>query len=111
MPLILSLADVRDVVVIVYGIIGIVFFAIAVIVVIVVGMSAKGLIKAVRGMLDESVKPALASVKDAADTVRGTTEFVGRTAVAPVVKVYGTAAGIKKALSVLSGIKAMRGKK
>ena len=108
MPLVLSLADVRDVIIIVYGIIGIVFFAVAVIVALIIGLSAKSLFKYLRGLLDEDVKPTLGSIKDAAETVRGTTDFVGRTAVAPVVKVYGTFAGVKKGLSVLSGI---RGKK
>ena len=108
MPLVLSLADVRDVIIIVYGIIGIVFFAVAVIVALIIGFSAKSLFKYLRGLLDEDVKPTLGSIKDAAETVRGTTDFVGRTAVAPVVKVYGTFAGVKKGLSVLSGI---RGKK
>lgn len=105
MSSLLSVADIRDWVVVVYGIIGIVFFFVAVIVTIFLFFTVKGLIGAVRGAIDESVVPALSSVKEAADTVRGTTEFVGRNAVAPVVKAYGAFAGIKKALGVLSGLK------
>jgi hypothetical protein len=105
MSALLSVADVRDWVIVVYGIIGIVFFFVAVIVTIVLFFTIKGLLGAVRNALDESVIPALSSVKEAADTVRGTTEFVGRTAVTPVAKAYGTYAGIKKGLSVLSGLK------
>ncbi len=108
MPLVLSLSDVRDVIIIIYGIIGIIFFAVAVVVVLFVGLSAKGLFNYVKGLLNDDVKPALGSIKEAADTVRGTTDFVGRTAVAPMVKVYGAAAGVKKGLSVLGGL---RGKK
>ncbi|HWO73183.1 MAG TPA: hypothetical protein VNN21_06455 [Dehalococcoidia bacterium] len=104
MPMLVSLAEARDVVVIVYGIIGILFFLIALIVLVVVGFAAKGLIQTARGLLDESVKPAIDSVKDAAETVRGSTEFVARTAVAPVVRVYGAAAGVRKGLSVLAGL-------
>jgi hypothetical protein len=40
-----------------------------------------------------------------ADTVRGTTEFVSKTAIAPVVKAYGAFAGIKKGLGVLGKVK------
>ena len=108
MPLLVTLAELRDVVIVVWGVISALFFAAALIVVLMIGFSAKGLMNMIKGMLDDSVKPTLTSVKDAADTVRGTTEFVGRSAVTPVVRAYGTVAGVKKGLSVLGGF---RGKK
>lgn len=91
--------------VIVFGIISATFFFIALVITIAVGMAAIGLFAKLRSVIDESVAPALGAVKEAADTVRGTTEFVGRTAVSPVAKAYGTFAGIKKGLGVLSGFK------
>ena len=105
MPLLVSLGDLRDIVVIVWGIISAVFFFVAIIVVLMLGFSVKGLLKKVNGILDESVKPALGSVKDAADTVRGTTEFVSRTAITPVVKTYGAMAGLKRGLGVLGKVR------
>ena len=99
-----SLADIRDIVVIVYGILGIIFFFVGIVVVVAVGLTVKGLIKHVNNLLDESVKPALHSVQEVASTVRGTTEFVGRTTVAPIAKVYGMFAGVKKGASVLGGL-------
>jgi hypothetical protein len=104
-----SIADIRDVVVIVYGVIGIVFFFAALIVVLMIGFGFGGLIGKLRELLDESVKPTVESIKEAADTVRGTTEFVGRTAVTPIVRTYGMAAGVKKGLSVLATIKGRKG--
>jgi hypothetical protein len=100
-----SLDESRDIVVIVFGIVGATFFFAALAITILVGFAAMGLFTKLRSLIDESVAPALGAVKDAADTVRGTTEFVGRTAVAPVAKAYGTFAGLKKGLSVLSGLK------
>ncbi|MPZ48550.1 MAG: hypothetical protein GEU75_04425 [Dehalococcoidia bacterium] len=108
MSVLVALADVRDVVVIVYGIIGIIFFFIALIMLMVVGFTVKGLIGSVRELLDESVKPTVDSIRGAADTVRGTTEFVGRTAVSPIVRTYGMAAGMKKGLGVLAGFNSRR---
>ena len=105
MPLLVTLAELRDVVIVIWGIIGALFFAVALVVVLMIGFTSKGLLNSIRTMLDDSVKPALTSVKDAADTVRGTTEFVGRTAVAPVVRAYGTFAGVKKGLGVLTSFK------
>ena len=110
MALILWIADVRDIVVIVYGIIGIVFFAIAAIVLLMLGLTVKGLLRSVSEMLDESVKPTMESIKNAADTVRGTTEFVGKTAVSPIVKTYGAFAGLRKGIGVLSGLSGRKGK-
>ncbi len=100
-----SLDESRDIVVIVYGVVGATFFFAALVITTAVGIAIFGMISKLRSLLDESVVPALNSVKEAADTVRGTTEFVGRAAVAPVAKVYGTFAGIKKGLTVLAGLK------
>jgi hypothetical protein len=108
MPVISTLADIRDVVVIVYGIIGIIFFFIGVIILLVIGFSARGLLRMVREMLNDSVKPTMASLRDAADTVRGTTDFVSRTAVTPIVKTYGAFAGARRGLGVLSNLAGRR---
>ena len=105
MPLLVTLAELRDVVIVIWGIIGALFFAVALVVALMIGFTSKSLLNSVKAMLDDSVKPALTSVKDAADTVRGTTEFVGRTAVTPVVRAYGTFAGVKKGLGVLTSFK------
>lgn len=109
MPLLVSLADIRDVFIIIYGLIGIIFFVVATVAAVVIGMTVKSLLKSVTDMMDESVKPALHSVRDAADTVRGTTDFVGRTTVQPIAKAYGTFAGVKRGFSVLSSMKKGRG--
>ncbi len=110
MTVLASLADFRDVIVIIYGILGIIFFFVAIVIIVAVGLTTRSLIKNVNKTLDESVKPALASVQDVANTVRGTTDFVGRTTVAPIAKAYGMFSGIRKGASVLSGLK-KRGEK
>jgi hypothetical protein len=104
MTVLASLADFRDVVIVIYGILGIIFFFVAIVMIFAVGLTVKSLIKNANGMLDESVKPALASVQDVANTVRGTTNFVGRTTVAPIAKAYGMFAGVKKGAGVLAGL-------
>jgi tetrahydromethanopterin S-methyltransferase subunit F len=109
MPL-LSIAELRDVVVIIYGIIGIVFFFAALVVLLMLGFSLKGLIRMLKELLDDSVKPTMESIKGAAESVRGTTDFVGRNAVAPIVRTYGAFAGLRKGLGVLSGLSGRKGK-
>jgi hypothetical protein len=110
MTFLATLADFRDVIVIVYGILGIMFFFVAIVMIVAVGLTVKGLIKNLNSLMNDSVKPALESVQDVANTVRGTTDFVGRTTVTPIVKVYGMFAGVKKGASVLSGLKKRGGK-
>ena len=105
---ILSLADIRDGFIIVYGTLGIIFFLVATFATLFLFFALKGLLNSVNSMLDESIKPAVSSIKDAADQVRGTTEFVGRTTVTPIARTYGAFAGVKKGLGVLSGLNKMR---
>ena len=104
MTVLASLADFRDVVIVVYGILGIIFFFVAIVMIVAVGLTVKSLIKNANGLLNDSVKPALASVQDVANTVSGTTEFVGRTTIAPIAKAYGMFSGVKKGASVLTGL-------
>ncbi len=104
MPLLVSLADIRDVFIIVYGAIGILFFVVAVAATLGLFFAVKALIRSVNDLINESVKPTLGSVKETVDTVRGTTQFVSQTTVSPIVKTYGTFAGVRRGLGVISGI-------
>jgi hypothetical protein len=105
MPLLVSLGDLRDIVIVVWGVISAIFFFVAIVVVAMTGLGIRKLLKKVHELLDDNVKPTLTSVKDAADTVRGTTEFASKTAIMPVVKAYGTMAGIKKGLGILGKVR------
>ena len=109
MPLLASLADIRDGFIIVYGVLGIIFFFIASIVALVLGLTARSLLRSARAVLNDSVKPAAESIHDAVDTVRGTTEFVGKTTVAPIARAYGIFAGVRKGLGILGGLSRRKG--
>jgi hypothetical protein len=108
MPTLISLADLRDVFIILYGFIGIIFFVIASVIALVVGLTVRGLLRNVNAMLNDSVRPAVSSIREAADTIRGTTDFVGKTAVTPIARTYGIVAGVKKGFGVLSGLNRRR---
>jgi hypothetical protein len=105
MPLLGTLADVRDVFIIIYGTLGIIFFVVGIVAAIIITMSVKSLLNTVKGMVDENVKPAVTSVRDAAETMKGTTDFVGRSAVAPIAKAYGAFAGVRRGLGVLGNLR------
>ena len=108
MPLLSTLGDIRDVFIIIYGIMGIIFFVVASIVIFMVGSLVRKLLGNVNGMLDETVKPTVSSIKSAAETVRGTTEFVGQSAVSPIARTYGAIAGVRRGVGVFSALNRRR---
>jgi hypothetical protein len=110
MASLLSLADVRDVFIILYGVVGILMFLLVGIGTFALVMQVKKLVQKVNLTVDETVRPTLASVKEAAEVITGTTEFVGGTTIRPVVKAYGIFAGMKKAASVASSFGGKKGK-
>lgn len=108
MPLLGTLADIRDVFIIIWSVLAIVFFALAIIVTFFSYKGVRALMNKVGDLVDDNLKPAAGSIRDAADTVRGTTEFMGRTAVRPVARAYGVAAGVRQGLSILGGLSGRR---
>ena len=79
------------------------FFAIFVVTV-VLGWASINTVLRARRILNENVAPTLDSVRETSESVRGTVSFIGDNLVTPVVKVYGTVAGARRFLSVLSRI-------
>ena len=108
MPLLISLADIRDVFLIIYAILGIVLLVVLIVVSLALLFAVKGLIRKVNGLLDDSVRPAVGSIRDTAETVRGTTDFMGRRAASPIIRTYGAVAGVRKGLGVLAGLRRTR---
>jgi gas vesicle protein len=104
----MSLEELRDLIIVVWGILGIVFLAVALVLGIVLGISARGLIGTVRSLIRDDVQPVLRSARQTVDSIRGTTSFVADTAVAPVIRVYGIVSGVRRFLSVLTGFRKRR---
>jgi hypothetical protein len=104
----MSLEDFRDLIIVIWGILGIVFLAVALVLGVVVGVSARRLIGTVQSLLRDDVQPTLRSARQTVDSIRGTTSFVADTAVAPVIRVYGIVSGVRRFLSVLSGFRKRR---
>jgi hypothetical protein len=106
----MSLEQLRDLIIIIWGIMGVVFLAVALVLGIVVGVSARGLIGTVQSLIRDDVQPTLRSARQTVDSIRGTTSFVADTAVAPVIRVYGIVSGVRRFLSVLTGLGKRRGR-
>lgn len=68
-----------------------------------------------RRVLKENAVPALDSLKDSLDNVRGTTEFAGETVASPLIRTYAVVKGVRSGLGAVTGIgdriRKRRGKK
>lgn len=58
----------------------------------------------IRRLLNNHAIPAIDSLKGSLDNVKGTTEFVGETTVAPIVRVYSIISGIRGGASTLGNL-------
>ena len=95
-----SWSEWRDIVIVLGGF----FFALAGVLLCVLLIVTIYLLVTVRRLLRENVAPALDSARDLVDEVRGTTEFVGETAVAPIIRVYSIVSGVRRGVSTVGGL-------
>ena len=105
-----TLQDWRDLALIVFCVVAVVAFVLIIVFTVLVGLLSTGLLMRVRGVVKDSVAPAMTNVKETTSTVKGTVSYVSETAIKPVVKVYGTAAGAKRFATVVMRV-ARRGEK
>ena len=108
MDVLSTLTNIRDIVVIVAGITGIVALTLCIIFTVLIGWAALKLIKTTRGTVRDGLGPILDNARDTTAGVKGSTDFVAETVVRPLIKAYGVVAGVRKGLSVLG--KARSGK-
>jgi hypothetical protein len=100
----LFVQEFRDIVVIVWGILSILLLLTLTIVVITLALSVKRLITDVNDLLNSGVKPVLASARDSAENVAGTTRFVGDRVVAPVIRVISIVAAVRRGVAIFTGL-------
>jgi len=62
------------------------------------------LVVLLRKTIKQHAAPALDSLKLTLDNVKGTTEFVGESAVAPIVRVYSVIRGVRAGMSAVTGL-------
>lgn len=103
--LLFGLADWRDIVVIVLGVLTILTLVAILAVTIVLGLAVRMLIGNANRVVKDQVSPLIGSAQDTVTTVKGTATFVSETTVTPIVRVYGVVAGARRAVAVIAGIR------
>ena len=99
----MSLQEVRDLVIIVAGAIGILLLLAALIVTVVVGVATRALVGAARHLIRDEVTPVVESARETVEGVRGTSSFITETLVSPIIRLYGLFKGLRRFLAILSG--------
>jgi len=99
-----TLADFRDVVVIVYGTMGILLFTVLIAVAAGLFFAIRSLSKKVEELIDEPIRPALEELRETARNARGTSEFYADHAVGPLVKTVAAARGARRGLSSIASL-------
>ena len=94
--------EVRDIVIIVSGSIGVIVFTVMLFFTLVIGVLLTSLVLKTRGIMKENVQPAMENVKATTSTVRTTVTLVSEYAINPVAKAYGTYQGARRFVSVLA---------
>lgn len=100
--------DWRDVFIMSFTVAGTLVFLVLLVFTIVIGFLTTGLLLRLRRLLKDSVQPSLQSLRETTGTMRSTVDFVSEKAVIPVVKVYGTAAGARRFVAIVSGLRRPR---
>jgi hypothetical protein len=57
-----------------------------------------------RRILRENAVPALDSLKESLDNIRGTTEFAGETVAAPLIRAYAVVKGVRSGISAVTNL-------
>ncbi len=95
-----SWSEWRDITIVAFGFL----FVLAGVIWIAVAVAVLLLVMTIRRLLRENVAPAVDSLKGTLDNVKGTSEFVGETAVAPIVRIYSIFRGVRTGLGAVGGI-------
>ena len=104
----MSLADWRDIIIIVVGSLTILVLVALLIFTVVIGVAARVVLGTLQNLLKTEVTPLVNQLRQTAGRVQGTATFIGETAVSPIIRVYGVVAGTRRAMRVLSGVVARR---
>jgi hypothetical protein len=100
----LFVTEFRDIVIIVWGVLSILLLAALMLAVVTLVISVKRLISEVNDLLNTEVRPVLASARETADNVTGTTRFVGDKVVTPIIRIMGIVSGLRRGIAVFTGL-------
>jgi len=94
----------RDLIIIAWGLLSVLAVGLACMFVFSLWRGTSALIGNVRTVVNEDVRPIIATGEETVKNVTGTTRFVGDTVVSPIIRLYGIIAGIRRGFSVFTRV-------
>ena len=101
----MSLENLRDIVVIVYGVMGVVLMLALCVAAFGLWFAVRALSSSVQGLIKDPIRPALEEVQKTAQNVRGTSEFVTDAAVHPLIRVVSIGRGVRRGVATVTGLR------
>lgn len=98
----MSLETLRDLVIVVYGTLGIVLLIVLIAVAVGLYFAVRKLTRAVQDLLADPVRPTLDELREAVHNVRGTSEFVADTTVSPIIRTMAAVRGVRRGIGVIA---------
>lgn len=105
----MSLETLRDLVIVIYGILGIVLFIVLIAVAVGIFFAIRKLTHITQELIADPVRPTLEEVRQTMYNVRGTSEFVADRTVHPVIRTVAAVRGVRRGLGALASAR-RRGK-
>ena len=100
----MTLADLRDIVIIVYGVMGIFLFLFLIALTVATFLIVRGLTGVIRDLANDPIRPTLEEVHRTAQNVRGASEFMVDRAVHPMIRTIALVRGVRRGAGVLTGL-------
>ena len=98
-----ALVNIRDWFIIIWAFLSIVATVFFILFTWVAYRGVKGLIGNVKLVVNEDIRPIIATGKESANNVTGTARFVSDTVVQPVIRAYGVINGVRRGARVFTG--------
>lgn len=104
----MSLENIRDIVIIVYGVMGVLLMLAMAAAAFGIWFAVRALTRTVNGLLEDPVRPTLQEVQHTVQHVRGTAQFMNDKTVHPMIRTMSTMRGIKRGVATVTGIRSRR---
>jgi putative copper export protein len=99
-----SLENLRDLVIVVYGVMGILLVIALIVVSIGLWLAVRILTRTLNELLREQVRPTLDEVQATARNVRGTSEFIADSTVSPLIRAVAVVRGVRRGLGRVTNV-------
>jgi hypothetical protein len=101
----MSLADARDIVIVIYGVVGILLFLVLIAVAVASFFAGRKLSRSVQQLLADPIRPTLYEFQQTAQNIRGTSEFVADRTVHPIIRTLAVLRGVRRGVGAFGGLR------